>query len=204
MPRQTTKTSFYKLAEFLSGPAFNASSDVPGFSVRYNQPFYEPDLFKHYYRSDFLTVLLIVKGEFTFSLNLEDDTAKKNSLLIVAPNAIKKIAVVSKDSIVSGVNFTIEFLTAIGMPKNAVELLDYFSSQFSPHWKLEKKHAASVQLIIKQLNDRIISLNENIYGKELLYHTFYIFLYEVYGLSKKYAVPFHHHITYNTANNPHR
>ena len=195
MSRQATKTSLYKHAEFLPAPEFTADSNVPGFSVRYNQPFYEPDLFKHYYRSDFLTVLLIVKGEFTFSLNLEDDTAKKNSLLIVAPNAIKKIAVVSKDSIVSGVNFTIEFLTAIGMPKNAVELLDYFSSQFSPHWKLEKKHAASVQLIIKQLNDRIISLNENIYGKELLYHTFYIFLYEVYGLSKKYAVPFHHHIT---------
>jgi AraC-like DNA-binding protein len=34
-----------------------------------------------------------------------------------------------------------------------------------------------------------------LYGKELLYHTFYLFLYEVYGISKKYAVPFHHHVT---------
>jgi hypothetical protein len=52
-----------------------------------------------------------------------------------------------------------------------------------------------VQLLIKQLNNRVTSLNEHVYGKELLYHTFYIFLYEVYGLSKKYAVPFHHHVT---------
>lgn len=195
MPKRPTKTFFYKQAEFLSGPEFNASSDVHGFSVRYNQPFYENDLFKFHFRSDFLTVLLIVKGELTFSLNLEGYTAKQNSLIIVAPNAIKKVGVVSKDTIVSGVNFTIEFLTAIGMPKNAVELLDYFSSQFSPHWHLDRKDASALQPIIQQLNSRVTALNEHVYGKELLYHTFYIFLYEVYGLSKKYAVPIHHHVT---------
>lgn len=195
MPKRPAKTSFYKHAEFLSGPEFNANADVHGFSVRYNQPFYEQDLFKFHFRSDFLTVLLIIKGEVTFSLNLEEYTAKQNSLIIVAPHSIKKVGGVSKDTIVSGVNFTIEFLSAIGMPKNAVELLDYFSSQFSPHWNLDKKDASSVQLLIKLLDHRVTSLNEHVYGKELLYHTFYIFLYELYGMSKKYAVPFHHHVT---------
>src|SRR4030095_16865582 len=158
---RSIKTFFYKQAEVLSGPEFNANPDVHGFSVRYNQPFYEQDLFKFHFRSDFLTVLLIVKGELTFSLNLEEYSAKQNDLVIVAPNAIKKVAVVSKDSIVSGVNFTIDFLAAIGMPKNAVELLDYFSSRFSPHWNLDRKDASSVQLFIKQLNNRVISLNEH-------------------------------------------
>ena len=195
MSKRPIKTFFYKQAEFLSGPEFNANADVHGFSVRYNQPFYELDLFKFHFRSDFLTVLLIVKGELTFSLNLEEYTAKQNSLIIVAPSAIKKVGVVSKDTIVSGVNFTIEFLTAIGMPKNAVELLDYFTSQFSPHCHLDRKDASALQLIIQQLNSRVTALNEHVYGKELLYHTFYIFLYEVYGLSKKYAVPIHHHVT---------
>ena len=179
----------------MTGPEFNANAGVPGFSVRYNQPFYEQDLFRFHFRSDFLTVLLIVKGELTFLLNLEEYTAKQNSLVIIAPGAIKKVQVVSKDTIVSGINFTIDFLAAIGVPKNAVELLDYFSSQFSPHWSLDKKDAGIIQLLIKQLNERVSSLNEHVYGKELLYHTFYIFLYEVYGLSKKYAVPFHHHVT---------
>jgi len=195
MSKRHIKTFLYKHAEFLHDPGFNSNAAVQGFSVRYNQSFHEQDLFKTHFRSDFLTVLLIVKGELTFSLNLEEYTAKQNSLVIVAPNAIKKVAVVSKDNIVSGVNFTIEFLTAIGMLKNAVELLDYFSSQFSPHWKLDKKDAASFQLLIKQLNNKVSLLNEHEYGKELLYHTFYIFLYEVYGLSKKYAVPIHHHVT---------
>jgi AraC-like DNA-binding protein len=195
MPKRPAKLFFYKQAEFLSGPEFNANADVPGFSVRYNQPFYEHDLFKFHFRSDFLTLLLVVKGEITFSLNLEDYTAKQNNLVIVAPNSIRKVAIVSKDSIVSGVNFTMDFLAAIGMPKNAVELLDYFSVQFSPHWILDRKDASVVQLYIRQLNKRIGALNEHVYGKELLYHTFYIFLYEVYGLSEKYAVPFHHHIT---------
>lgn len=195
MPKKPAKTFFYKQAEFLSGPAFNANPDVHGFSVRYNQPFYEHDLFKFHFRSDFLTVLLIGKGELSFSLNLEEYTAKRNSLIIVAPHTIKKVGVVSSDTIVSGVNFTIDFLTAIGMPKNAAELLDYFSSQFSPHWNLDKKDASGLQLIIKQLDSRLSALNKHVYGKELLYHTFYIYLYEVYGLSKKYAVPFHHHIT---------
>ncbi|HEY4967427.1 MAG TPA: helix-turn-helix domain-containing protein [Puia sp.] len=195
MPKPSTKTFFYKHAEFLSGPEFNANPDIHGFSVRYNQPFFEQDLFKFHFRSDFLTVLLIVRGDITFSLNLEEYSAKQNSLVIVAPTAIKKITVVSKDSLVSGVNFTIDFLTAIGMPKNAAELLDYFSSQFSPHWNLDKKDASAVQLLIKQLNNRVLSLNGHAYGKELLFHTFFIYLYELYGLSKKYAVPFHHHVT---------
>jgi len=128
-------------------------------------------------------------------LNLEEYAAKQNSLIIIAPNAIKKVEVVSRDTIISGVNFTIEFLTAIGMSKNAAELLDYFSSQFSPHWKLSKKEATTIQLVIKQLNDRISSLSNYEYGKELLYHTFFIFLYELYNLSKKYAVAFHHHVS---------
>lgn len=179
----------------MSGPAFTTNTDIHGFSVRYNQSFYELDLFKFHFRSDFLTILLIVKGELGFSLNLEEYTAKQNSLIIIAPNTIKKVSVISKDSVVSGVNFTIDFLTDIGMPKNAVELLDYFSSQFLPHWNLDRKDATHVQQIIKQLNNRVITLNKQVYGKELLYHTFFIFLYEVYGLSKKYAVPFHHHIT---------
>lgn len=195
MPKRPAKTFFFKEAEFLSVPEFTANADVHGFSVSYNQPFYEHDQFKFHFRSDFLTILLIVKGEITFSLDLKEYTAKQNSLVIIAPNAIKKVSVVSKDSIVSGVNFTIEFLTAIGMSKNTVELLDYFSPQFSPHWNLDRKDASAVQLFIKQLNNRVVSLNEHAYGKELLYHTFYIFLYEVYGLSNKYAAPFHHHVT---------
>ena len=195
MPKQPTKTFFYKHAEFLSGPEFNANADVQGFSVRYNQSFYEPDLIKFHFRSDYLSVLLIAKGEINFSLNLEEYTAKENSLVIIAPNAIKKVAAVSKDCIVSGVNFTIDFLTSIRMPKNDIELLDYFSSQFSPHWNLNRKDASSVQQHMKQLNYRVATVNEQVYGKELLYHSFYIFLYEAYGLSKKYAVPFQHHVT---------
>lgn len=195
MPKKPIKTFFYKHAEFLSGPEFNANSDVQGFSVRYNQPFYDHDLFKTNFRSDFLVVLLITKGELTFSLNLEEYTAKQNSLVIVSPNTIRKVVMASKDSIVSGVNFTMDFLAAIGIPKSEVELLDYFSSQFSPQWNLDRKDASAVQLLIKQLNNRVIALTEHVYGKELLYHTFYIYLYEVYGLSKKYAVPFHHHVT---------
>ena len=195
MPKRPTKTFLYKHVEFFSGPEFNANADVPGFSVRYNQLFYEHDLLKSHFRSDFLNALLIVKGEITFLLNLEEYTARQNSLVIIAPGAIKKVEMVSKGTIVSGVNFTADFLAAIGVPKNAAELLDYFSSQFSPHWKLDKKDSVLVQLLIKQLNDKISALNEHAYGKELLYHTFYIFLYEVYGLSKKYAVPFHHHVT---------
>jgi AraC-like DNA-binding protein len=195
MPHKTSKTFTYKHSEFLSGPDFNTNTNVPGFSVRYNQLFYEHDLFKIHFRSDFLTALLIVKGGLTFSLNLKEYTANQNSLIVIAPNAIKKVKIVSKHTIVSGVNFTTDFLAAIGMPKNAVELLDYFSSQFSPLWRLNKKDAGLIHLLIKQLNGKLSSMNEHPYGKELLYHTFYIFLYEVYGLSKKYAMPFHHHIT---------
>lgn len=195
MPKHPNKTFLIKHAEFFTGPEFNANSNLHGFTVRYNQSFYDHDLFKFHFRSDFHTVLLITKGELTFSLNLMEYKARQNSLVIVAPNAIKKVAVVSKDCIVSGLNFTLDFLTVLGIPHKTIEMLDYFSSQFSPLWNLNRKEASAVQLFIKQLNNRVISLNEHLYGKELMYHTFNIFLYEVCSLSKKYSVPYHHHVS---------
>jgi hypothetical protein len=165
MARRPLKTFFYKQAEFLSGPEFNVNADVHGFSVRYNQPFYERDLFKFHFRSDFLYCSPCRKGWAYFLAKPEGIYRKTKQPRYCRPHAIKKVAAVSKDSIVSGVNFTIEFLAAIGMPKNAVELLDYFSSQFSPHWNLDEKDASSLQLLIKQLNNRVTSLNEHVYGK---------------------------------------
>ncbi len=81
------------------------------------------------------------------------------------------------------------------MSKNVVELLDYFSLQFLPHWILNRKDANAVQLFIKQLNNRVVLLKDHTYGKERLYHTFYIFLYELYGMSHKYTTAIHHHVT---------
>ncbi len=195
MSKESPKTSFYKYTEFLTGPDFNENLNVPGFSVRYNQPFFNHAKFRHHFRSDFLNVLLIMKGEISFSLNLEKYTARKDSLIIVSPYTIKKVEKLSKDLHVSGVNFTIDFLTAMGMPKIDIELQDYFSSQYSPCWKLKREDAAKLELLMKQLNERVSSINERVYGRELLYHTFYIFLYELYDMSKKYAAHFSHHIS---------
>lgn len=152
-------------------------------------------MFRHHFRSDFMNVLLISKGELNFQLNLEKYSVGKNTLIIVAPYAIKRVETVSKDSLVSGVNFTMDFLTDIGMHKNAVEMLDYFSSHFSPCWELNSKDAAAVNSLIKQLDERVSSLTSHEYGRELLFHTFYVFLYEVFGMSKKYTLPFKHHVT---------
>lgn len=183
------------MKDTIAGTGFNADLNVPGFSVRYNQSFFDLEKFRHYFRSDFLNVILISEGDITFRLNLEKYAAKKNDLVIVAPHAIRKVETVSKDTLVSGVNFTMEFLSSIGLQKNAMEILDYFSSNFSPYWELSSGDAAKVKSLMKQLNERISDLNKHEFGKELLCHTFYIFLYEVYGMSKKYAVQVKHHVS---------
>lgn len=87
----------------------------------------------------------------------------------------------------SVINFTADFFSKIGLPQNKQHLLEYFTSQFSPVWQLQKKDAATVLSLAEQLKQRTETWAIHPFGPELLQHTFYLFLFEMAGLSKIYA-----------------
>lgn len=145
------------------------------------------DRYTDNFRSDFFTILLTTEGEFTLSINLKEYLIKKSSLIITSPSDLKATRLNAKNSTLSGVIFTANFVTRAGMAKNAPDTFKYFSAQKSPVWELDDTDAALVNHCILQLSERSRNLKSHSYGTELLYIAFSTFLYEVSNLSKKYA-----------------
>lgn len=168
---------------------------IEGFSVTLNEPLVEAEPFNTHFRSDFTAIFLITEGEITFGINLTKYPAIKNNLLVAAPNAIKQLVHFTKGATISIISFTGDFLGKIGMPRNIAEMMEYFSSRFSPLWQLSAEHATLITNLMQQLHQRCAAYHQHPYGKELLYHSLYTLLYEMAALSQVYAQPVSIHVS---------
>jgi AraC family transcriptional regulator, transcriptional activator of pobA len=187
MDKKKQAQLFFKHDELVADPTLGTPSPIPGFSININALHPDHNQFKRHFRSDFLTVILISKGEISFTINLKQYTANKNDLIIIAPNTIKQLVDIQPGTALSIINFTTDFISKIGLPQNKQDLLAYSTSQFSPVWHLQKKDASTVLTLARQLKQRTDSWAIHPFGQEMLQHTFYLFLFEMAGLSKKYA-----------------
>lgn len=188
MPPKKHKENIYTHANLVADNVAGVTSTIDGFAVISNAPIVEQEIFKTHFRSDFLMLLLVIKGEVKVRVNLKDYVIGKNNLIAVAPNAVKQLISIGDRTIASSISFTAGFLGKIGMPQHISELFEYFMTKYSPFWKLNQKDAALVISLIKQLSQRSNDLEKHPFGTELLYHNFYIFLYEMRTLSLKYSV----------------
>jgi AraC-like DNA-binding protein len=177
----------YRHADLVADGVAPMIPGIDGFSVICNDPMIEQDMFKKHFRSDFLAIFLINAGEMSLRIDLKEYTLGPGNIIIVAPNSVKQILRTSSHGRISAVSFTAGFLGKMGMSQKGTDLLEYFTSKYSPFWKLTKKDTALVVALIKQLQARNAMLQNVVFGKELLFHTFYIFLYEMKLLSIKYT-----------------
>ena len=138
-------------------------------------------------RTEFMTVMVITEGEGIVSINMEDIYVKENSLIHVSPNTLVDIPDETHEFTLSGVSFTLDFLSEIGMPERNAELFNYFSSRYSPVWNLEVEDTALFKHQIHLLAERVKKYAIHPYGKEILIHGFHIFLFEIGALGHKYS-----------------
>lgn len=181
------KALVYKHADLVADGVASILPAIDGFSVLCNDPMIEQDMFKTHFRSDFLAIMLITAGEMSLRIDLKEYTLKAGNIIIIAPNSVKQLLSTSSDARVSGISFTAGFLGKMGMSQKGTDLLEYFTSKYSPFWQLTQKDTSLVVALIKQLHIRNATLQNTVFGKELLFHTFYIFLYEMKLLSIKYT-----------------
>lgn len=188
MSRKKTSGSVFRLAELAADLNFTPPASIPGFSISLQIPEVNFDKLTAYFRSDFVAILLVTDGEIVLTINFKKYTARKNDLLIISPSTIKQLVSIKKGSRFCAFVFTTEFVSTTGMPGKAREMADYYSSQLSPLWKLNRKDAAFILSMARQLERRIRN-SEAPFGKELLQHQFCLFVYEMAKLSAIYAQP---------------
>jgi len=176
----------YKHSELVQDTEIDLQSTVPGFAVNCNLRFMDIPALRNNFRSDFLGILLVVKGTLTISINLEEHILQPNSLLLAAPHALKQVIAMDDNAILCGISATIDFMSKIFADK-LLDLMNYFSTKYCPHWQLEDKDATTIANTFNLLLHRTEEYNTHTYGKELFYHAFASLLYELGGMGQKYA-----------------
>lgn len=186
MPGRKHTAKVYKQAEFIQDAAIESNSTVPGFAINCNMQLLDSPQFRRHFRSDFLMVMLIIKGHLTISINLEEYSAGPNSLILATPHALKQLVQMEDDVVLCGMSATADFLSK-QLPDNKVDMMSYFGTKYSPHWQLDAADATTMANIFTELLYRTETFVAHPYGKELFFHAFSIFLYELGGMGQKYA-----------------
>ncbi|MCY1525422.1 HTH-type transcriptional activator RhaS [compost metagenome] len=73
------------------------------------------------------------------------------------------------------------------MPERMADVFKYFTSIYSPVWKIEPEDSALIRRRINLLGDRVKQYATHQFGKEILTHEFHIFLFEIGALGQKYS-----------------
>lgn len=157
-----------------------------GFSVNLDVQIKGYDAFSKHFRSDFFQLILFKAGQANLSLNLIDYQVEKNSFILCTPFDIKRVNSfnISEHSVIV---FTSDFLEKSGLLKNSSEVLQYFTSQYSPQWKLDDADSHLLDNLMKDVAYRHDNVPNHRYGKELLYLSFSTFLYELAAIGDKYS-----------------
>ncbi|WP_212005956.1 AraC family transcriptional regulator [Chitinophaga sp. HK235] len=187
MAHRKEHRAIIKQAEFMRSNGFN---DVPGIGLYVTTDVNMADYNKieFNFRSDFTSILLIQQGTMKGSLDRELYTLEPNDLLLIPPHTMKKSISTGEGCIGSGLNFTLDFLVEIGLPANKMELYDYFTSKYSPHWKLSATDANILRTHFRHLAARMEELKQQLpFAREKLQHTFLLFMYELAALSTRYT-----------------
>lgn len=187
MALKKTPFQVFKHADLINDPQMGTPASVTGLSVDIDHAISNYQLFKSYFRSDFIAILLVTKGEITVGSNLNKYRLGRQDLFVAAPHTVKQVIGAKDGTRLTVVSFTADFVSRIGLPKNISELLDYLQSHHHPHWKLEKQETTQLMSSIVELKKRCELFHLHPFGKELLYHSFYIFLYEMAALGKRHS-----------------
>ena len=166
-----------------------------GFSVELDVVVRKEDFVNEHFRSDYIIICLVTSGSMTLSINLKKYDVAVNEFILVPPNALKQFIRASEDASISVVSFTGDFLNMIGISNLKTELFEYFSSRFSPFWRLDIQAADLIQKLMGELKTRKLATIKHPYGKELLYTAFQTFIYELAGLSRVYSEPVNNYVS---------
>lgn len=140
-----------------------------------------------HFRSDFFSMILVTQGQIKAALNLQPYVNQVNDLIIAPPNAIKKLIDCSSDAQVIAVSFTVSFLVEAGMPAHTHSVLDFFMSKSNPVWHLEEDDFKVIKEMMLNLYTRCKMANVRVWGKEQLFNTFFLLLYELAAQNSKYT-----------------
>lgn len=179
------KTIFKHAA--LSQMEAGADAYTKGFSVHLTMSESQLAQYRRQSRSDFIAIVLVTDGELVCKVNLRECVARQNNVVLLSPGQLKQLVHIEPGTRIAMVSFTTAFITSMGFPKQFSELVEYLSSASDQLWELGTGDMRILMVLLRQLSSYTKLTSEHPYGRELLYHQFSVFLYEMAGFRKKYT-----------------
>lgn len=137
--------------------------------------------------SDLTSIFLVTEGYGTIYLNTQEVELKKHSLIQIPQNTSVTVKKQEGEIYLSGVRFSAHFISQIRIPRNVLEVLNYFSSNFLSVIDLEEKEANFIYHQISQLYDYVGRCRTHLFGKELLTSSFQMLLMNIGGVKDQYT-----------------
>jgi AraC family transcriptional activator of pobA len=145
-----------------------------------NEKIYRPS------RSNHFTIGLVTAGTCTVQSNLIQYSLGKYSLFIMPPGIVRQFHKKGDDFNAILLEFTKEFLSSAELHKKHIDAFTFFSSQNDPHLVLKENEAELLRTLMLLLHQKDIAGEEHPFRKEVVHHSFNLFMFEMGALFKKY------------------
>ncbi len=174
----------HTLDQFLEKIGFTGlTSDLNVFTVNEQEKescefvFDDPILYP--FRADYVSFILVIRGEMIVKVNLIEYTLKANDVIVFTPNDIRQFVSVSTGFYSKSVNFKPDYLSRAGIHRKNVEAMEFMPLSSSPLLKVPEK---DMELLLK-MTDILATKNSvatvQAYQEEVMLNVFAGFIYEL-------------------------
>lgn len=133
--------------------------------------------------SDAMSIFIVTKENGKANLDLEKVDVKKNNSIHLVTSNLNELSLEGQSFLLSGVSFTNDFIkeTQI-MTESLPYSFNFFSPDSSHVLALEPEDTVTIKHQLRLLAEHARKFTAHRYGKEILVHAFYSFLFQIEAL----------------------
>jgi len=137
--------------------------------------------------SDAMSIFIVTKGSGKVNLSSDEVDIQENSMVQLTNN-INEVSVEGQSFLVSGVSFTSDFIEEMEIMIEVLpNIFNFFSSGSFLVWDLKPEDTDTIKYQIRLLAESARKFTAHPYGKEILVHAFYVFLFEIEALQMRHS-----------------
>lgn len=139
-------------------------------------------------RPDAMSIFIVSKGSGKVKLNQGEVDIQENSLVHLVTSSISGATVEGQSFSISGISFTSDFIEETGIMTELIpDIFHFFLSGSFLVWELEPEDTVMVKHQLRLLAGHARRFTTHPFGKEILVHGFYVFLFEIGALRRKHS-----------------
>jgi len=140
--------------------------------------------FDHPFRSEEFAIILVLSGRLKIQLNLITYILETNDIIVIVPRTVTHILEIEGDLQFIGISFTLDFALK-NLKTNDMEAFDFFASKTILKISVQIEEIETFIMLSNLLQLKNANINPLFFGREMVFHTFNLLIYELGTLYKK-------------------